>query len=171
MAKRTKKTVIANVTSDQFDESLGIYATADAREKAINSKLDEQITKLREKVADELNDCKERKDQHFEVVQKYCEENESTLFSKKKSLETVHGLIGFRTGTPKLKTAKGYTWASVLNLLKALKPGYVRTKEEPNKEALLTDRDKLKGEMDTLGIEVVQEETFFIELKKEEVTA
>lgn len=53
----------------------------------------------------------------------------------------AHGVIGFRTGTPKLKTLKGFTWASALQLVKEFLPGYVRQTEEIAKDKLLADRD------------------------------
>jgi Bacteriophage Mu Gam like protein len=83
----------------------------------------------------------------------------------------AHGLIGFRTGTPKLKTLKKFTWGAVTEQLKSYLPEYVRTVEEPAKDKLLADRDN--EEVNTLfkkcGIEVAQDETFFVELKKEGV--
>jgi len=171
MAKtRVSKKVVANISGEQFEEALAIYAAADAREQSITAKMDQQITRIREKYADDLNSIREDKDRTFEVVHIYCTENAESLFVKKKSMETVHGLVGFRTGTPKLKPAKGFTWASVLTLLKKVLPDYVRTKEEPNKEALLADREKpeVKLLMPEVGVEVDQDEAFFIDLKKEE---
>lgn len=168
MTKRTSKKVVNNVTVDQYNEALSEYAVADAREQKINAVLDEQFTKLREKYADELARIGEVKNTSFEVVQRYSEENYDVLFAKKKSLETTHGIIGFRTGTPKLKTKKGFTWAAVLELLKVKLPTYVRVKEEPNKELLLVNREQISSTMPEIGLEVVQDETFFIELKKED---
>lgn len=168
MAKRTKKTLIKNISSIEFDENLANYASADARIAKLNATMDEQFTKIREKYADELAELESKREQSFEVVQIYCQENQETLFNKKKSFDTAHGTVGFRTGTPKLTTIKGFTWSSVQTLLSKLRPEYIRTKTEPNKELLLADRDKLKAELPDLGLEVKQDESFFIELKKEE---
>lgn len=74
-------------------------------------------------------------------MQTFATENRDELFSKKKSMETAHGVLGFRTGTPKLKTRKGFTWAAVLELLKEFNPAYVRTSEEVAKDKLLADRE------------------------------
>ena len=49
----------------------------------------------------------------------------------------------FRSGTPKLKTRKGFTWQAVTELLKLHLPAYVRKVEEPAKDLLLTARDFL----------------------------
>ena len=94
----------------------------------------------------------------------------------------AHGTIGFRTGTPKLKTLKGFTWASALELVKRILPGYIR-EGEPTiaKDKLLADREADEvfinvGDGDTVsmaeamkgcGLQVVQEETFYVEPKSE----
>jgi phage host-nuclease inhibitor protein Gam len=55
-------------------------------------------------------------------------------------------------------------------LVKEFLPGYVRTVEEITKDKLLADREaeKMPDDMARCGIQVVQDETFFIEPKKEE---
>jgi len=55
-------------------------------------------------------------------------------------------------------------------LLKKTHAAYVRAKEEPNKELLLDDREKteVKLMLPDIGLEVDQDETFFIDLKKED---
>lgn len=167
--KRTAKKIVANISKEEFEDALSAYAVAHAKESGITSKMDEKITKIREQYADQLSDLREELDKTYDVVQTYCVENEDTLFTKKKSMETTHGVIGFRTGTPKLKTLRGFTWASVLTLMKKVLPDYVRVKEEPNKELLLADREKpeIKTVFDEIGVRVDQDETFYIDLKKE----
>lgn len=82
----------------------------------------------------------------------------------------THGVIGFRTGTPKLKTLKGFTWASALQLVKEFLPSYLRQTEEIAKDKLLADRDveNIVPQMNKCGIQVVQDETFYVEPKKED---
>jgi phage host-nuclease inhibitor protein Gam len=100
----------------------------------------------------------------------FASEKKNEFFSKKKSMEMVHGVIGFRIGTPKLKTMKGFTWGAVTNLLKEFLPAYVRTSEEPAKDKLLADREveEVIALFPKVGIFVDQDETFFVEPKKEE---
>ena len=69
--------------------------------------MDVEMTRIREKYQEELGKLTEEKEKAFEVLQVYATEQRDALFSKKKSLDTIHGTIGFRTGTPKLKTLKG----------------------------------------------------------------
>ena len=170
MAKRTKKVILSGITSEQMEKAMADYAASDARLEKINASMDEQFTRIREKNADEIAKLTDEKEKNFEIVQAYASENRETIFAKKKSMDSAHGTFGFRTGTPKLKTLRGFTWASALNLIKAFLPEYVRVSEEPAKDKLLADRElpEVASNFERCGIEVVQDETFFIELKKEE---
>ena len=169
--KREKKTVYSGITSEQMEQAFADYAKADARQQKITADMDVAMTKIREKWQDELTRLAETKDNAFDILQAYALENRDELFSKRKSLETTHGTLGFRTGTPTLKTRKGFTWASVLEMLKEFLPNYVRTKEEPAKDKLLADREdeEVAALFPKVGVTVVQDETFFVEPKKEDL--
>ena len=166
---RVKKTVVTGVTREQMEDAFGRYASADAEVQSINAAMDKQFVAIREKHADRLAVLEQEKTEAFEVIQVFATENREELFSKRKSMETTHGTLGFRTGQPKLKTKKGFTWAAVLELLKKFGKDYVRTVEEPAKDKLLANRDNEECQqlMEDCGIIVAQDETFFVEPKKE----
>ena len=168
MAK-AKKVVIENVSSEAFNEAFETYAKADATEVSILAEIDIAITAIREKFQDDLDLLKVKKEKAFEVMQVYCTEQKPSLFEKKKSFETLMGTVGFRTGTPKLKLAKGFTWPAVTNLLASFAPQYVRTVQEPNKELLLAHREdeEVAEVYKKCGVSCVQEESFFVDPKKE----
>ena len=171
MTRQKKKTVVPPLNQNEADRVLAQYATAHAKREEINAQMDERMTQIREEYASDLEEYTERINENFQKLQMYYEVKPE-LFQKRKSVETAHGLIGFRTGTPKLKTLKGFTWAVVLKLLKAKDAlDYLRTKEEPAKDILLAHREKPEtiSLMANVGLEVVQEDTFYIDLKKEEV--
>lgn len=170
---REKKVVVTGVTRDEFETAFAEFASADALMQQTTAKMDVEVTRIREKYQDKLAQFQERKDKSFELMNVYAMENKDDLFSKKKSIETVHGVAGFRLGTPKLKTLKGFTWGAVTNLLKEFLPAYVRISEEPAKDKLLADRDcdEVAENLRRVGIEVVQDETFYVEPKKELETA
>jgi len=185
MATRQKKTVISGVTREAADVAFATFAKADASINKINADIELQCAKIREKHQAELTRLTAERDSSFEMLQAFATENQTELFSKKKSLDMAHGTIGFRTGTPKLKTLKGFTWASALELVKAFMPSsYIRKVEEIAKDKLLADRDledvkitesglmkqevTMKEAMAKCGIQVVQEETFYVEPKKED---
>lgn len=178
MAKREKKTIITGVTREAADEAFASYAKADAQSAKITADIELQCAKIREKYANKLAELEGEKEKAFDTLQAYATENQAELFTKKKSLEMAHGVIGFRTGTPKLKTLKGFTWASALQLVREFLPGYIRQTEEIAKDKLLADRcaeitqdgitSPMGDHMAKCGITVVQDETFYVEPKKED---
>lgn len=185
MAKRVKKTIITGITAGEAEEAFAAYAKADAQQAKITAEIELACAKIREKHQDQLAALQQTKDDAFERLQTYAVENQSELFAKRKSLEMTHGVIGFRTGQPKLKVARGFTWASSLVLVKELLPDYVRITEEVAKDRLLADRDlkickegepeetayPLSQEMARCGIIVAQDEAFYVEPKREEVAS
>lgn len=168
---RIKKTIITGVTREQMEEAFGQYALADAEVQSITASMDQQFVAIREQHADRLAELEDQKSKALEVMQVFATENREELFSKRKSMETAHGVIGFRTGTPKLKTRKGFTWAAVLELLRKFGRDYIRATEEIAKDKLLADRDSDECQqlMEDCGLMVVQDESFFVEPKKEGV--
>ena len=170
MATRQKKTLIQGITAEQANDAFAQYAKADAQINKINADIELQCAKIREKRADELTRLSDEREKAFDTLQAYAVGNQAELFTKKKSLDMAHGTIGFRTGNPKLKTMKGFTWASALNLVREFLPSFIRTTEEIAKDKLLADRDTegMGEKMAQCGITVTQDETFYVEPKKEE---
>ena len=169
MAKREKKIILSGVTREAMEEAFGRYATADAEMQSINAAMDKEFVAIRERNAERLAELEQQKTESFEVMQVFATEQREVLFSKRRSVETTHGIIGFRTGTPKLKTRRGFTWAAALELVREFLPSYIRTSEEVAKDKLLADREneQLQPLMQKCGIDVVQEESFYVEPKKE----
>lgn len=155
-------------TIEEAEGVLAEYATADAKLQGITAKMDEQITAIRNKYDEDLRRLQEEKEEKFNSLQMFAETNPE-MFNKKKSLPFTHGTIGFRTGTPKLKLLKKFTWGAVTELLKDRLPDYVRIEETPAKDKLLADREEehVKKHFSKVGIEVTQDESFYVELKKE----
>ncbi len=167
MAKRQKKEVYA-LDKVQAEDAFADYATASAKHNQLTAKMDGELTRIREKYQDQLAKLMTEKEEAFSKLEAYAVNNRDD-FEKRKSIEMAHGTIGFRTGTPTLKTLTGFTWASVTKLIEKLQPEYIRTKKEPNKEAILANREKLteEGVLKDLGIYTHQKETFFVEPKTE----
>ena len=173
MAKREKRKVIAGITADQYQDALAVYATSDAKADKLVAQMNVEVTRIREKYDGTLTELMQEKEKQQEIIQAYCTENKETMFSDKRSVETAYGKVGFRLGTPKLKTLPKFTWDRVLDKLELLMPDFIRTKKEVDKEALLANRSEAKvaNHLSEVGVYVDQDETFFIELKKEEAEA
>ena len=167
---RVKKTVITGVTNEQVEAALSEFSQADSRIQKITAEMELKITAIRDKHAEELAELQKKKDDSMEILQIFATENMESLFSKTKSYKSAHGIFGFRTGTPKIKQLKGFTKESVLALVKAILPDYIRTAEEVAKDRLLADRDKeeVAEKLSKCGMVVVQDETFYVEPKKED---
>lgn len=167
---RTKKPVMAVQTMEQVDATLADYATVDAKIEQIKSKMDEEITAIRAKYADELSSLNATRDESFNAIQVFAETHPD-LFDKKKSINLVHGNIGFRLGNWKVKLLAKWKAADVVEQMKKVLPNHVRVVEEINKEMLIGDRENSAVNCyfhkDGVGINIVQDETFYIELKKE----
>ena len=170
MAKRIKKTVLSGITREDAEKAFADYAAADAKVCGITAKMDMEMTRIREKYADQLAELNEEKEKNFEIIQTYATENKEELFQKRKSVESPHGVFGFRTGTPKLKNLKGFTWAAVTKLCEEFLPSYIRVTNELAKDKLLADRDKeeVAELFPKIGVQVVQDESFYLEPKKED---
>ena len=105
-------------------------------------------------------------------VRDYCDANRSTLFVDKKSRETSLALFGYEFTPHRVEPAsRKVKWADVVERLKRLAWGkaYLKTPAPtPDKNALLSDREKLTPEQQTAaGIQFCQDEQFFIRPKPE----
>ena len=83
--KRTKKTVVSGVTREQYEQAFADFAMADAKAQSLTAKMDQEMTRIREKYADQLAELNATKDESFEVMQTFAMENKDALFSKKKA--------------------------------------------------------------------------------------
>lgn len=165
---REKKKIQSNVSIDKAQEASARYAECSTRLAKIEAKMNERINKVRDEYQDEITQLSEEKEQHFGVLEVFAKEQMKT-WGKRKSLELLHSVIGFRTGTPKVIKDKKFTWDGIVELVKEKFPSLVRVKSELNKEAIIA----LRGEDDffklkkSCYVDVVQEETFYVEPKIE----
>ena len=125
---------------------------------------DEEVLKLKAGYEAELKEIAAGIGPRLAALRAWAKANRAA-FKARKSIEFDAGTIGFRTGTPRLKTRKGVTWEAVLESLRA--PGlgeFIRVKEEVDKEALIGARRVLGDDgFKRLGLALAQEETFFVE--------
>ncbi|MBE2288908.1 MAG: host-nuclease inhibitor Gam family protein [Chitinophagaceae bacterium] len=165
---KTKVRKALTVTQEQFEEAIQHYAEAERREAEIGRIIEAEVNEVLSKYEDERLCLSQGKLIAFGIARIYCSENKEALFSKRRSVGTMHGLAGFRLGTPALRLQKGTNWNNVLATLKEKLPEYVRITEEPAKALLLADRntEKVAPVLVELGLQVVQEDLFYIEAGK-----
>lgn len=167
---RTKVIVSSKLSSwEDVNEALRRIAEAKSAVDSKTAAYNEEEARQREELDKFCNPLRAEIAELEEEMKLYCEEHKDE-FTKKKSREMANGSVGFRTGTPKLKTLRGFTWSSVLELLKrsVFKEQYLRTKEEINKEQVIIDfasKTVDNGALGQIGVEVTQDETFGYEVK------
>lgn len=169
---REKKKVISGVTIEAANEAASSYAAAHVKLAKVEAKMNEEINRVKEKYMDEVTTLTDEKAEQFCVLESFATHQKSN-WGKKKSLDMLHCIIGFRTATPSVTKNKKFTWDAVLTLMKKNKifSKFVRTKEEVNKEAILAERNEavLNQLKEECYISIEQAENFFVEPKVEEI--
>lgn len=64
---RTKKTVVSGITREQAEQAFADFAAADAKVQNLTSKMDIEMTRIREKYADQLAELSATKEHHAGV--------------------------------------------------------------------------------------------------------
>ena len=159
MSKRQKLTGAAIRSREEMERLVGELCDLTIRHDAMKVAMDEELSAVRERYEVGLNAMRESLDDKLAVARDWSEENQSQ-FGDRKSIEMTHGTIGFRTGTPKLKTLPGWTWDRVLDFLRFHFPDFVRHKEEPDKEVIIANRDALGPDsLREMGVKIQQDES------------
>lgn len=170
--KRVSKTTVKNVSFEDAQAASEVFAAQRNRLDKIEAKMNEEINKVKAKYKEDINEIQENIEAPMEVLEVFAKEQQSS-WGKKKSMELLHTVIGFRTGQPKVTKDKKFTWDAVLELMKKNKvfKGFIRTTEEINKEAILSEKNEavLNQLKEDAFISIDQDEKFYIEVKKEEV--
>jgi phage host-nuclease inhibitor protein Gam len=167
MKKTRIKTNTRAITREEAENLVHEIAVAENLRRIIKATLDEKTLAIREKYAPDIAAADVEIKANSALVQAWAEANPDD-FGKKKSIVFRSGTVGFRTGTPKAKTRAGFTWARVLEKLKSVAWGFafVRVSEEAAKDELIaaaTQSRITNDELQQIGVEVVQDESFFIE--------
>jgi phage host-nuclease inhibitor protein Gam len=149
----------------EFDETLELLVRDILMQRDLQNRLDEQVTNIRVTFAPDLDDCAENIEDRMKLLQEYVEVHPEIIPADRKSAELTHAVIGFRTGMPALKTKRGWTWDTVLDAMREIPilKQFIRTKETPDKEAMIAKRDELVDVLPLVGLEVKQSETFYVE--------
>ena len=167
MTTRIKQKQVIPKTREELELLVGEIAALKLREAAANAAMDGKLKAVKDSYLPIFTEVTERLAVLVPQAAAWAEANPDA-FGRAKSLDLLHAVIGWRTNTPSLKPLSGWTWARVLEKLKGLPllASYIRVKEEPNKQALIADRDVIGADtLRSVGLRVVQDEEFFVEPK------
>lgn len=132
----------------------------------LNISREAELKRIDDQFGPEIARLKLEIDAKSELLQGWAEANPGE-FGKRKSIEMLHGVLGWRTGTPKLIKRAKATWDAMVEKVKeTLGHAYIRSKEEVDRQTIIRAHED--GVLDpaqlrAAGLMVGQEETFFVE--------
>jgi len=169
MSKRIKTMGPEIASRAQMEELVGRIAELELLREDMDVEMNRQIQQTREIFQPKITNA-DTEIARLIGIAKTWSENNVEEFGPRKSIEMVHAVVGFRTGTPKLKTLTKWTWDRVKAAILVRGLDYIRTKEEVDKEQILSDREQFGAAgLSAIGLKVVQEESFFVEPKRENI--
>lgn len=171
MATRTTKKTIVGVSYAEAQSAANQYAAASIRKDKITAELNEKLKLVREKYEPTLTDIEAELQEPVDVLETFAKEQRAGWEAK--SIELSNCVIGFHTNPPSIGKKRGITWDAVVGIFKANKllKTFVRVKEEVDKAALLKEKTnaKLMKLLEPIGVTIEQEESFYVDVKKEKV--
>lgn len=166
--KKTNRLATTIKTRDELEHVMGELSCTTILRGQVALSMEEQLNQVRQEYESRLGDLDAALETLLDDLNAWAVLHPEE-FAKQKSIALTHGVIGFRTTPPALKTQKGVKWQHVIDMLKIKGMlAYVRQSEEVNKEGLLADRDHIGADnLARLGLEVKQDEKFYAEPKME----
>lgn len=174
--KRVEPDAVKLTTEAEVEQALARIGTLSAGIKRAEGDYNEREQMARKALTAELQPSRDEIKALELGLADYAERTRATWPTK--SLKLVHGVLSFRLGTPKVDKDRKFTLEGVVDLCKRYGgklAQFVRTKEELDKEAVLRasavydDNPESEAgisaeELATVGLKVVQEETFGYEV-------
>ena len=169
---RIKLTPSAITTREEAEAAMNELATWANTKRKFVANLDAKILAAQEAAAPDIATCELEIKRCAAALREWAEANPQE-FGKRKSIEFVSGLLGFRTGTPKVSLlSRAWNWDKVLAAIAERGFQFLRVKEEVDKDSILAfhtgSSDKAEVEAKVLrpiGVKIVQEEAFYVEPK------
>lgn len=163
-------------TLDQAEAAGAIVATIHTEIKKVRVK-SERVSFAAQRIGARISELNSRLARYELALQEWAQKNRK-LMGDQKTLVMRHIIVAFKLSRPAVKFLEGWTIASVLAKLRKsakLKKAYIRTKEDLDRQSILRDARPEVGKLDAgvmrrFGIEVVQDEHFYVDPKVESTT-
>lgn len=180
MAKKAKTVTATTIeTRDDLENVFGEYAREVIELDRLTVQMELELAAVRQKYEGPMSACKQTGDALFDDLNAYAVLHPES-FADRRSLELLHGTIGFRTCPPRVLQVHGvkvdHTLAAIA--AKGMAGELIRIKRELDKDAVLAwvavARDKgpaseaaVTAELAAVGLRVEQGELFYAEPKRE----
>jgi phage host-nuclease inhibitor protein Gam len=173
--KNNKRIKLATSTIHTRAEMEALVGQISDRQLVLNQRtaeMDQAITGIRKAFEGELDSLNQEIQQRTELAKAWADSHPEEFPANKKSIDFVHAVVGFRTGTPAvIQLKKSFTKKRILELLAkfAWSKKYIRQEPSIDKESILADRKTLtEDQLKSVGLKIDQAESFFIDLKATE---
>ena len=174
--QRIKLTIPTIATRTEAEAVMNELAAAANHKRRITARLDAAILKLKDDSAPLIAECDQVITIKTDTLRAWAEANPQEFTKGRKSIEFLAGILGFRTGTPKLSLlSRAWTWEKALEQVLAKGFQFTRTKVELDKDSVLAFYANAKDAKDLAairsdvlapcGMKVVQDESFYVEPK------
>jgi len=167
---RKSKTITTTIqTREELEERMGDYAKLAIERARLAAQMNRKLADIRANYEALFADLDVDMELKFADLEAWAALHKAE-FANRKSLDLLHGALGYRTGQPALRCLRGVRWEDVLSQLRTLAMGqYIRVREEADKEALLSARHTLGDDrLEALGLRVEQAERFFVDPRIEQ---
>jgi phage host-nuclease inhibitor protein Gam len=176
MRKTIMKTGTTITTDEELESTLGRYAAAMLQHEALTLDLEERIRQIRAEYEERFAPLAATGEAILKDMAAWAALNPER-FREKKSLELLHGTVGFRTGMPRVSLARGAKEEDVV--AEMLEAGdaeaYLRRVVELDRQRIIAawsgDDAATKALLGRFGIDVKQSERFYADIKREEAAS
>lgn len=163
-SRRVKPEVNMQKMNDlvEVNEAMKTIRDLKAQIKRFELQAEEKVSQIKQRLSKQLKPLLQKIEPLENGILAFAEYDKDELFKKKKTIDLVFGLIGFRKST-KISIKK-----TTLGLLKKLKlKSAIKIKETVNKEAMKDFTDAMLKKVDA---ERTSEDNFWYEVKEIEVS-
>jgi phage host-nuclease inhibitor protein Gam len=162
-----KNKTTPSTTRAEIESLINKIAALKLHETELAAAMDSEIRDVRDYYEPQLHDVSVKLAERTEAARAWAARHPSE-FAGKRSIQFANGVAGFRTGKPRLKLLARWTADRMLQALRDLSwgAGYIRVKEEINKEQIIADIGTGFLKPDDLrqaGARIVQDDTFYVE--------
>lgn len=170
----TTKKNAKTISLDQAEKAGETYTRETIALNQFQLQMNTKINKIKGEYAEVISTAKTRMQEAEETLQQFA--NEQRKHWDFKSYDLLHCTIGFRTSPAKVEKPERSTWESVTALVKKFFPKLVKeevvvTLDKKAVVAASKNEQLFKKIQDKTGIDVVQDETFYVTAKTEELVS
>lgn len=156
-------------TREQAEAAMDALAIASHRRDKLEAEMNLRLTAVREKYEAEMAELATAVKTETERLHAWADAHPEA-FDSSRSVKLLHGVVGYRLGNYAVKLIRGFKLERAVALVKnVLGPAYVRTKEEIDKELILSERARIPADaLTSCGLRFEQAESFYATPEKTE---